>query len=373
MEGGKSKTHTWAKFDTEFTSDAVEFCPISGFTHVAAVGTYQLIKTENESKNSQPGESSEEDEVKSKPARRIGRLYMMQVDFENKKLDDSIKSVDGAAILDLKWNHDRNDDNPILGSANADGTIVFYRLDRDEKDDISVETIHSCDKNKENVLCLSIDWSNRCNSNIPCIAVSQSDGTILILKARDGDLWQIDREWKAHDLEAWISSFNYHETNILYTGADDCKFKSWDLRMDGSFPSTVNKSHNAGVCSIQSNPFSGYVLATGSYDETVRIWDTRSLRSPTKEFSVGGGVWRLKWHPEMSNILLSASMHAGFHVLDVQNDKDIELVVDYTQHESLAYGADWCYDKKVLGSGKRPLIGTSSFYDHSFHLWEFNW
>ena len=42
------------------------------------------------------------------------------------------------------------------------------------------------------------------------------------------------------------------------------------------------------------------------------------MRSPLVDHHTqGGGVWRLKWHPFDSSKILTASMHSGFHVVNI--------------------------------------------------------
>ena len=63
-----------------------------------------------------------------------------------------------------------------------------------------------------------------------------------------------------------------------------------------------------------------------SYDERVLLWDVRSLRRPVKETAVGGGVWRVKWHPMNSDFMATACMHNGFQIINWHlNDGNTQL------------------------------------------------
>lgn len=99
-----------------------------------------------------------------------------------------------------------------------------------------------------------------------------------------------------------------------------------------------------------------------SYDEFVRLWDTRQLKSCISKENVKGGVWRLKWHPFKPQVVLAACMYGGFRVLQVQDN--VEILSEYLEHESIAYGADWKFDEE------KSLIATCSFYDCKMHISE---
>ena len=96
------------------------------------------------------------------------------------------------------------------------------------------------------------------------------------------------------------------------------------------------------------------------------------MQSPLKELSVGGGVWRLKWCPTTPDLLAAACMHNGFHILcgHVETAEPMKIVASYLEHESLAYGVDWC---QLSSEKKHQLtLASCSFYDHSLHIWTTN-
>lgn len=114
-----------------------------------------------------------------------------------------------------------------------------------------------------------------------------------------------------------------------------------------------------------------------SYDSTVRLFDTRKPLIPLAQADVGGGAWRVKWHPSAArqNDLLVACMHDGFKIVQFDLDK-IASDKSYTDlwkikkrfdaHESLAYGVDWSFAES---KGDETIIASCSFYDHRLHLW----
>jgi len=121
----------------------------------------------------------------------------------------------------------------------------------------------------------------------------------------------------------------------------------------------VHKSahHDMGVCCIAPR---GDVFLTGSYDESVCMWDRRTYKM-LGSCKVGGGVWRLKWHPDKPYVLV-AGMHSGFHILKLDNEQSLVLDQSYAHgDDSLAYGADWLDDGRVA---------TCSFYDKAMTVWD---
>ncbi|XP_042579794.1 diphthine methyltransferase [Cyprinus carpio] len=334
--GWQSRTRTLQVFDTELSADTVEWCPLPQFSHVLACGTYQLQK------------GDEKQTAENCPApNRIGRLYLFECNPQTSFIPPLTETQrrDTPAILDLKWCHVPISERPVLGMATASGEIQLYKLMGSQQGTCGLEHELSTGLGPDR-LALSLDWSTgRGESSDVRVVSSDSSGSLTALSLGEASLNAVC-QWKAHDFEAWIAAFSYWDTQIVYSGGDDCKLKGWDLRMGPSSPTFTSKRHTMGVCSIHSNPHREHILATGSYDENVLLWDGRNMKQPLSETAVGGGVWRLKWHPSEEHLLLAACMHNDFHILHCQKamegqDAPCPVLASYILHNSLAYGADW--------------------------------
>ena len=227
------KLQSW---DTQLYADCVEFCPFEPYFSIAICGTYQLCESE---------------------ASRVGRLSLHSVDLKQVDLTP-IQLVDTPGILDVKWCRKKSYDQITLSVANAIGEIVLYNLSQDDCLQINQHHVQSIGTD---CLALSCDWYDGYK-----IAVSDSNGNISSLDvSTEGS--RLVRTWKAHDYEAWVTSFDRHSDQLVYSGGDDSCFCLWDLRDNSSHVLANKKAHQMGVTSIETSVIDSNLLATGRYYE----------------------------------------------------------------------------------------------------------
>ncbi|KAG2350359.1 WD-40 repeat-containing protein [Suillus weaverae] len=373
--------------DTVWPADSVEFCPHESAFDIFVCGTYQL---EQPSAAAQVHTALDDVKGDSEPATRKqsqvrrGKCLVLQV-TEDRGVSQ-IQEISLPAVLDQKWCHTSQTASPVLGIADSEGNVTLHEWHKEER---RLKAFQSVSCAPSDVLCLSLDWSTRRypTNNHGSLVVSLSNGSLCVLNpGSTGNLTIVNR-WHAHDYEPWIAAWNYWDTSIVYSGGDDLTMKGWDVRQNFSQPIFTNKRHvtistylvyfsyprrfNAGVTSIQSHPHIEYLIAVGSYDNNVCIFDTRKPLVPLVQGDVGGGAWRVKWHPSPSRKedILVAGMHDGFKVVKAHHGEDVtwEIVKRFDDHKSLAYGADWSFAPP--GVGGETLIASCSFYDHMLHLW----
>nr|XP_032525075.1 diphthine methyltransferase [Danaus plexippus plexippus] len=333
-------TPKW-KWSTYLNADTVEWCPIEPYTHILVCSTYQL-------------DTKDEGNLVSN-YRRLGRINVLSITDDMKEIVP-IQTIDASGVLDQKWCHHKIQGYPVLGLVTSEGYLQLFRLV--DTDRLKLELWLEGQLGRD-VLALSLDWStNKILNEEPRLIASDTSGTLTLTKVVGNFMRKIGK-WKCHSYDAWVTAFNYWNTDLFYSGGDDCLFISYDVRTP--LPVLINQSHNAGVTAIKSSVDVEYQLLTGSYDEKVRLWDTRNLKRCISECEVNGGVWRLKYNPNEKSVVVAACMYGGFRLLRI--NKDVKVMHEYLEHESIAYGADWKYDD-------RSVVATCSFYDSMMHIGE---
>lgn len=327
---------------TEVSADSVEWCPYAPHQQYFVCGTYKL-------------DDSDSAELQV-PARRYGSIYLYSYDSGNDVLD-CIDHQDTAAILDLKWSQSNGYGNgdPLLASANALGEVLLHRMTDSKLQPLS--SVHLNGEN-DNMLTLAIDWnSDKCADRK--IVASDSKGGATLLQLTESSL-NVVSTWEAHLFETWTCCFDKRNDHLLYTGGDDMLLNVFDTRLDDPKVMSTN-IHQAGVTTCLSFVDSEHMLATGSYDERLRLLDKRNLKVSLAEVNLGGGIWRIKQNPAQPDLLLCACMYHNFSIVRMSEPRDrMEMVAAYFEHGSICYGADWCYKS---GKEQESFMATCSFYD----------
>jgi len=243
-------------FDTTFPADSLEFCPTVGYQDILVCGTYNLLE--------KPHSQSESGGVRSKATQtRHGQCLVFRTSPpENYRLHQ-IQAFDLPAILDMKWSYASNQGSPLLGVADSEGSITLHEWR--EQFLVQIDSIRCA---PVDTLCLSLDWSNRRRlggSDLGSLVVSLSNRNICVIKPIEGTGLSVIDTWHAHDHEPWVAAWDYWNTDIIYSGGDDLKLKTWDTRQGFAHPTFVNKRFDAGVTSIQSHPNVEHLLAVGRY------------------------------------------------------------------------------------------------------------
>lgn len=341
------KFKTLHTFDTIYSADSIEWCPVENFKEYFVCGTYQLCDNEENSVQSEAAGISED----TKNKKRKGRIYLFKYDL----LEDDLKMVqqiDTEAILDQKWN------NNFLIIANAVGVIQIYELDIDKlilKKSFNIESNY-----EDDVLALSVDFNNS------RIITSDSKGGLTLLKLDQSNLNQI-HNWNAHSFEAWSTIFDKWNENVVYSGGDDTFLNAFDTRCSENIPflKWKNKCHGAGVTTLHSFAEREHILATGSYDEILRLLDIRQTKNSLTELNLNGGIWRIKPSPLDDSKLLCGCMYHNFSIVEIhKGNSNLELIGEYNEHGSICYGCDWCH----LSNDNIMYVATCSFYDHKMCL-----
>lgn len=363
-----------AQLRTEANADTVEAADScrDGWAGVVACGTYELDE---------------------KSGRRQGGIYVSSVasSADGASFESAQLTALPSGVLDIRWAPDGlaggaegRADSLLCVCACADTSLTAVRVTREAGcgEGASDGWRFSCgvasravvlDPLPKDVIGVALDLAPDRTS---LAAMCCSDGTVATLR----DLQTLDRSWTAHEAEVWSVALDPHSgdgAQLLATGADDCCLALWDLRepLHIKSPAAANRrSHSAGVTVVSFPPRSwgphAHTLFTGSYDERVRVFDKRQLGRPLSEFKCAGGVWRLKWHPELhgealGQRLMVAACHGGCELWELTGGAHApwQLVGSHRAHESMAYGVT---ATKSLG---RVLYSSCSFYDRSWHLW----
>ncbi|NER19785.1 MAG: hypothetical protein F6J96_03305 [Symploca sp. SIO1C2] len=151
--------------------------------------------------------------------------------------------------------------------------------------------------------------------------------------------------WEAHQSLVTSVSFSPN-SKLLASGSWDNTIKIWDLE-EGGEPLTLS-GHQDSVFSVSFSP-DGKLLASGGRDKTIKIWDLEEGGEPLTFSSHQSSIYSVSFSPD-SKLLASGSWDNTIKIWDLEEGGE---PLTLSGHQDSVYSVSFSSDGKLLASGGR--------------------
>ncbi|OCL02311.1 U3 small nucleolar RNA-associated protein-like protein 15 [Glonium stellatum] len=156
------------------------------------------------------------------------------------------------------------------------------------------------------------------------------DGRILVAGGDSGAIQAFDvnsrailKTWKEHKLPVWVTNWHPSELTTLMSTSDDTTVRLWDLPSDAS--TTTFLGHQDYVrCGSFMPGQAERLVVSGSYDQTVRLWDPRVGGKSVMVFKHSAAVEAVLPLPSGTTVLAASDNQVA--VLDLVAAKPMQLL-----------------------------------------------
>jgi U3 small nucleolar RNA-associated protein 15 len=159
------------------------------------------------------------------------------------------------------------------------------------------------------------------------------DGRVMVAGDETGKIQVFDvnsrailKTWEEHRQPVWTAKFSPTELTTLMSASDDRTVRLWDLPSQESTTTFTGHTDYVRSGGFMPGTMSNMVV-TGSYDETVRLWDPRVPNRAAIVFKHAAPVESVLPMPSGTTVLASADNQIS--VLDLVAGKPIQLLKNH--------------------------------------------
>ncbi|KAJ3044531.1 Histone-binding protein rbbp4 [Rhizophlyctis rosea] len=135
------------------------------------------------------------------------------------------------------------------------------------------------------------------------------------------------RKYSAHTASVEDVAWSQLIEPVFASVGDDKKLFVWDERKDT--PVWGGEVHKLEINCLAFNPKNEYLIATGSADQTVGLWDMRNMKKSLHSLQGHqNDILQLGWSPHNETILASSSSDMRIHVWDLSRIGDEQSAED---------------------------------------------
>ncbi|XP_055350558.1 notchless protein homolog 1-like [Paramacrobiotus metropolitanus] len=137
----------------------------------------------------------------------------------------------------------------------------------------------------------------------------------------------------------------------LVSGSDDFTMFLWNIETDKK-PLARLTGHQGTINQVCFSP-NGYLIASGSFDHSVKLWNGFTGKFITSFRGHVQRVYQIAWSAD-SRLLVSGSQDSTLKLWEVSTKK---LTVDLPGHADDVYAVDWSPDgQRVVSGGKDKVL-----------------
>ena len=151
-------------------------------------------------------------------------------------------------------------------------------------------------------------------------------------------------------------AFSPVDATLLATGSWDGTVKLWDVVTERDIATL--RVHTAGITSVAFSPIDATLLATGSWDRTVKLWDVETERNIATLKEHTARITSVAFSPIDATLLATGSWDRTVKLWDVATRQNIATLKGHTGPvNSVAFSSD--------GS----TLATTGLWDRTVKLW----
>lgn len=144
-----------------------------------------------------------------------------------------------------------------------------------------------------------------------------------------------------------VNDCSFSRNDVIASVGDDKKLIFWDGRSKNKI-NEINMAHASDIHSVTFNPNDPNILATGSADASIKIWELRNMKSFATLLSHKKEILQMEWNPRFKSILASCSADRRVCIWDiskinkVSNDEyPAELIFIHGGHTNRVCDISW--------------------------------